>query len=135
MRSSLLLPALIAPSAFAFPWLKPEGLEALLNHPEARAEVQRQLQSRDSTAQQPRQLGTGLLPGLVDLLEGTLQAVLDPILGLIPTQDSVKGLKKFPEGMIDTERSSSVTDSSQQTTHSKPPALLISAVPAPVSTL
>ncbi|RAR12511.1 aromatic peroxygenase [Stemphylium lycopersici] len=97
MRSPLLLSALIAPSAFAFPWLKPEGLEAFLNHPEARAEVQRQLQSRDSTAQQPRQLGTGLLPGLVDLLEGTLQAVLDPIIGLIPTQDSVKGLKRFPE--------------------------------------
>lgn len=86
MRSTVLL-LLATPSALAFPWLKPEGLEALLNHPEARAEVKRQLQSRNAASVEPRQL--------VD----TLKPVLDPLLGLIPTSDSVKGLRRFPEGM------------------------------------
>ncbi|KAF5847163.1 hypothetical protein GGP41_003481 [Bipolaris sorokiniana] len=84
MRSTVLL-LLATPSALAFPWLKPEGLEALLNHPEARAEVKRQLQSRNAASVEPRQL--------VD----TLKPVLDPLLGLIPTSDSVKGLRRFPE--------------------------------------
>jgi hypothetical protein len=100
MRSSLFLTALAAPTALAFPWLKPEGLEALFNHPEAQAEIRRQLEGRN--AEEPRQLGTGLIPGVIDLLGGTVKATLDPILGLIPTKDSVKGLKKFPEGMLAT---------------------------------
>jgi hypothetical protein len=101
MRSSFFLTALAAPAALAFPWLKPEGLEALLNHPEAQAEIQRRLEGR--SAEEPRQLGTGLIPGVVDLLGGTVKATLDPILGLIPTKDSVKGLKKFPEGTLATD--------------------------------
>lgn len=86
MRYTVLL-LLATPSALAFPWLKPEGLEALLNHPEARAEIKRQLQSRNATSVKPRQL--------VDILK----PILDPLLGFIPTSDSVKGLKRFPEGM------------------------------------
>lgn len=105
MRTSLLLAALAAPSALAFPWMTPEGMEALMNHPGARAEIQRRLEQHEAektgkiTPRDP-QLGTGLIPGLVDLLGGTLKAVLDPVLGLIPTNDKVKGLKKFPEGMF-----------------------------------
>ena len=98
MRSSVVLVSLIAPTALAFPWLRPEGIEALFNHPEARAEINRRLQTRNAAQEEPRQLGTGLIPGLVDLLGGTLKATLDPILGLIPTKDSVDGLKRFPEG-------------------------------------
>ncbi|USP76717.1 aromatic peroxygenase [Curvularia clavata] len=94
MRSTIVLSLLAAPSALAFPWLKPEGLEALLNHPEARAEIESRLQNRDAASAEPRQLGTGLIPGLVDLLGGTLKAVLDPILGLIPMNDSVNA--KYP---------------------------------------
>lgn len=86
MRSTVLL-LLATPSALAFPWLKPEGLEALLKHPEARAEIERKLQSRNAASAEPRQL--------VD----TLKPILDPLLGLIPTSDSVKDLKRFPEGM------------------------------------
>jgi hypothetical protein len=37
---------------------------------------------------------------VIDLLGGTVKATLDPILGLIPTKDSVNGLKRFPEGML-----------------------------------
>ena len=100
MRSSLVLTALAAPTALAFPWLKPEGLEALFNHPEAQAEVLRRLEHREAAQEEPRQLGTGLIPGVIELLGGTVKATLDPILGLIPTKDSVNGLKKFPEGML-----------------------------------
>jgi hypothetical protein len=99
MRASILLSALTVPTALAFPWLKPEGLHALLSHPEAQAEIRRRLESRDALQEEPRQLGTGLVPGVVDLLGGTVKATLDSVLGLIPTSDSVKGLKKFPEGM------------------------------------
>jgi hypothetical protein len=99
MRASILFTTLVVPATFAFPWLKPEGLEALFNHPEAQAEIRRRLESRNAS-QKPRQLGTGLLPGVVDLLGGTVKATLDPILGLIPTKDSVNGLKRFPEGML-----------------------------------
>lgn len=100
MRASLLLAAIAAPSALAFPWMTPEGMEALMNHPEARKEIQRRLEEQAAGKVLPRepQLGTGLIPGLVDLIGGTLKAVLDPVLGLIPTNDAVKGLKKFPEG-------------------------------------
>lgn len=98
MRASLLLPTLVLPTALAFPWLKPEGLEVLLNHPEAQREIERRLQQRDAAQEEPRQLGTGLIPGVVDLLGGTVKATLDSVLGLIPTKDSVNGLKKFPEG-------------------------------------
>jgi len=100
MRVSVLLTTFAVPTALAFPWLTPDGLEALLNHPEARAEIQRRLEGRDAAQDQPRQLGTGLVPGIIDLLGGTVKATLDPILGLIPTSDSVKGLKKFPEGTL-----------------------------------
>jgi hypothetical protein len=100
MRSSLFLTALAAPTALAFPWLNPEGLDALLNHPEAQAEIRRRLDSRDFAQEEPRQLGTGLVPGVIDLLGGTVKATLDPIFGLIPTKDSVNGLKRFPEGML-----------------------------------
>lgn len=110
MRSAVVLSLLAAPSALAFPWLKPEGLEALLNHPEARAEIQRHLQSRNADPVEARQLGTGLIPGLVDLLGGTLKAVLDPIFGLIPTDDAVKGLKRFPEGMHPMSNFAHITD-------------------------
>lgn len=108
MRASLYVTALVAPTAFAFPWLKPEGLDALLAHPEAQAEIRRRLQEREAVSVEPRQLGTGLLPGVVDLLGGTLEAVLDSVLGLIPTDKSVNGLKKFPEGLLIT---ATMTDS------------------------
>ncbi|CAE7194154.1 hypothetical protein P3342_009585 [Pyrenophora teres f. teres] len=97
MRSSIVLVALAAPTALAFPWLRPEGVEALLNHPEAQAEINRRLQIRNAAQEEPRQLLTGLIPGLVDLLGGTLKATLDPIFGLVPTKDSINGLKRFPE--------------------------------------
>ena len=102
MRCSIILAALAAPSVLAFPWMTPEGLDALMNHPEAQKEIKRRWEehtaaSNPKVAREP-QLGTGLIPGLVDLLGGTLKAILDPVLGLIPTSDAVKGLKKFPEG-------------------------------------
>jgi hypothetical protein len=99
--ATLLLAASTAPSVLPFPWLKPEGLDALLSHPEAQQEIKRRLEARDEVKSGrlgERQLGTGLLSGVVTLLDGTLKAVLDPVLGLIPTNDAVKGLKKFPEG-------------------------------------
>lgn len=104
MRTSTILSVFTIPTAFAFPWLRPEGLNALLSHPEAHTEIRRRLESRDAVQEEPRQLGTGLLPGVIDLLGGTVKATLDPILGLIPTSDSVKGLQKFPEGMSHTLR-------------------------------
>ncbi|KAF2870108.1 hypothetical protein BDV95DRAFT_608130 [Massariosphaeria phaeospora] len=100
MRSSFILSALAAPAALAFPWLRPEGLEALMNHPEARRQIERRLnehQEKTESQNSPRQLGTGLLSGVVDLVGGTLKAVVDPIFGLLPTNDAVKGLKRFPE--------------------------------------
>jgi hypothetical protein len=100
MRCSLLVAALAAPSALAFPWMTPEGLDALMNHPDAQREVKRKLaeyEAAKSGKVEARQLGTGLVPGLVTLLGGTLTAVYDNLLGLIPTNDAVKGLKKFPE--------------------------------------
>jgi hypothetical protein len=100
MRTSILFSAFTIPATLAFPWLKPEGLEALLSHPEAQAEIRRRLDGRNAAQEEPRQLGTGLIPGVIDLLGGTVKATLDPILGLIPTSNSVKGLKRFPEGML-----------------------------------
>ncbi|CAO2658563.1 Nn.00g062860.m01.CDS01 [Neocucurbitaria sp. VM-36] len=97
MRASFLLTTLVIPTALAFPWLKPEGLEALLNHPQAQHEIQRRLQERNAAQEESRQLGTSLIPGVLDLLGGTVKATLDPVLGLIPTKDSVTGLKRFPE--------------------------------------
>ncbi|KAI8934118.1 hypothetical protein NX059_008877 [Plenodomus lindquistii] len=97
MRSSSLFTVIAIPGTIAFPWLKPEGLEALLNHPEARDAIEKHFEGRDAAKEEPRQLGTGLLPGVVDLLGGTLQATLDSVLGLLPTDQSVEGLKKFPE--------------------------------------
>lgn len=98
MRSSLLVAALCAPSALAFPWMTPEGMEALLRHPEARQEIDRRLNHYQAGETEKRQLGTGLLSGVVTLLGGTLEAVVDNVLGLIPTSEAVEGLQKFPEG-------------------------------------
>ncbi|KAF2790740.1 hypothetical protein K505DRAFT_409633 [Melanomma pulvis-pyrius CBS 109.77] len=100
MRLSLVLAAVAAPSTLAFPWLRPEGIEALMNHPEARKEIERRLKAyegAESNKLASRQVNTGLLNGVTTLLGGTLQAVLDNVLGLIPTDGAVKGLKKFPE--------------------------------------
>jgi hypothetical protein len=102
MRCSLVIAALAAPSVLAFPWMTPEGLDALMKHPEAQQEIKRKLTEHKAgkTGQvEARQLDTGLVPGVVSLLNGTLTAVFDNVVGLIPTSDSVKGLKKFPEGM------------------------------------
>lgn len=76
-------------------------MEALLAHPEAQAEIKRKLVAYEGThvnKNEARQLNTGLVEGLVSLLDGTLSAVLDNVLGLIPTNEAVRGLKKFPEG-------------------------------------
>ncbi|KAF5694350.1 Aromatic peroxygenase [Fusarium denticulatum] len=101
MRFSVLIAALCAPSALSFPWLAPEGLDALLNHPEARAEIDRRLKehqvSQEEKSHEPRQLKTGVVGGVVSLLGGTVEAVVDNVLGLIPTNKAVKGLQKFPE--------------------------------------
>ncbi|KLO85118.1 uncharacterized protein FFB20_12123 [Fusarium fujikuroi] len=101
MRFFVLIAALCATSALSFPWLAPEGLDALLNHPEARAEIDRRLKehqvSQEEKSSEPRQLKTGVVGGVVSLLGGTVEAVVDNILGLIPTNKAVKGLQKFPE--------------------------------------
>ncbi|KAF1828508.1 hypothetical protein BDW02DRAFT_603355 [Decorospora gaudefroyi] len=97
MRSSFLLTVFAVPITLAFPWLRPEGLEALFNHPEAQAEIRGRLLDRDATHKERCQLETGLVPGVIDLLGDTVRATFDPILGLIPQNDSVSGLKRFPE--------------------------------------
>jgi len=103
MRFSLFAAALCAPSALSFPWLTPEGMDALMSHPEARAEIDRRLkehqagQGQQEKRHEPRQLKTGLVGGVVSLLGGTVEAVLDNVVGLIPTNKAVKGLQKFPE--------------------------------------
>ncbi|KAF5555876.1 cercosporin resistance protein [Fusarium mexicanum] len=101
MHFSIIVAALCAPSALSFPWLAPEGLDALLNHPEARAEIDRRLKehqvSQEEKSHEPRQLQTGVVGGVVSLLGGTVEAVVDNVLGLIPTNKAVKGLQKFPE--------------------------------------
>lgn len=131
MRFSLLVAALAAPSALAFPWMTPEGLDAMMNHPEARKEIQRRLEQYEAeqaghiVARDP-QLGTGLIPGIIDLIGGTLKAVLDPILGLIPTSDNVKGLKKFPERMYGPLFTMIWLTDVQLIIHSRPLARLIS---------
>lgn len=71
-----------------------------MNHPDAQPAIKRKLAEYEAATSgkvEARQLGTGLVPGLVSLLGGTLQAVYDNVVGLIPTNDAVKGLKKFPE--------------------------------------
>lgn len=104
MRFSLLYCALCASSVLAFPWMTSEGMNNLLNHPEARREINRRLKEPDnqvpeqSQDHEARKLGTGLLDGIGDLLGGPLGAILDNLLGWIPTAESVNGLKKFPEG-------------------------------------
>lgn len=93
MKSSTVLAALAGPSAvFAFPWMHEDGLHALLNHPEARAEIQRRLEQHDAEKR------AGILEGVTTLLGGTLTAVVDSVLGLLPTDDAVDGLMRFPEG-------------------------------------
>lgn len=106
MHFFFLYAALWAPFALAFPWMTPEGMGNLLNHPEARQEINRRMEEHfgrrvpeQSQHRETRQLGTGLLDGVVTLLGGTLEAILDNVLGLIPTSDSVNGLRRFPEGM------------------------------------
>jgi len=103
MRLSLAIAAAAAPSALCFPWMKPEGLGALMNHPEAREAIERRLteyRTGGETKVAPRQANSGATNGVVTLLNGTLSAVADNLLGLIPTNDAVKGLKKFPESKI-----------------------------------
>ncbi|KAI3321888.1 hypothetical protein HD806DRAFT_502226 [Xylariaceae sp. AK1471] len=101
MRAKFFFVALCAAPSLAFPWMSPEGMESLLNHPEARKEIEKRLKEYRSgemvERNAPRQLGTGLLGGLVTLLGGTLEAVLDNVLGLIPTNEAVEGLQRFPE--------------------------------------
>jgi hypothetical protein len=80
--------------------MTPEGLDALMKHPAAQQEVKRKLaeyEAGKTEKLEARQVNTGLVPGVVSLLNGTLTAVYDNVLGLIPTADSVKGLQKFPE--------------------------------------
>lgn len=97
--------ALWAPAVLAFPWMTPEGMGNLLNHPEAREEINRRLKEfgrqapEQSQHHEARQLGTGLLGGVGTLVGGTVSAILDNVLGLIPTSESVNGLIRFPEGM------------------------------------
>ena len=105
MLYSFALAALFAPSTLAFPWLKPDGMDALLNHPVARQEIERRLQEHaagrpapEPVVHTPRQLGTGLVNGVTTLLGGTVEALVDSVLGLIPTDDAVEGHKRFPEG-------------------------------------
>lgn len=100
MRLSILVAALCAPSALAFPWMTPEGMEALLKHPEARQEIDRRLKEHQAGKTEKRQLGTGVIGGVTTLLGGTLEAVVDNVLGLIPTSKAVEGLQKFPESTL-----------------------------------
>ncbi|OJD33750.1 heme-thiolate peroxidase [Diplodia corticola] len=104
MQYSLALAALFAPSTLAFPWLKPDGMDALLNHPVARQEIERRFaehaagrRAPEPVVNTPRQLGTGIINGVTTLLGGTVEAVVDSVLGLIPTDDAVDGHKRFPE--------------------------------------
>ncbi|KAH9906966.1 hypothetical protein F4778DRAFT_778393 [Xylariomycetidae sp. FL2044] len=101
MRPSMAVAALCAPSALAFPWMSPKGMDTLLNHPEARAEIDRRLKEYASgkSSAQPEARGdpTGLLGGVTTLLGGSLEAIRDNVLGLIPTSKAVEGLQKFPE--------------------------------------
>jgi hypothetical protein len=103
MRLSLAIAAVSAPSVLSFPWMKPEGLGALMNHPEAREAIERRLTEYRIGGESkvaPRQANSGAINGVVTLLNGTLSAVADNLLGLIPTNDAVKGLRKFPESKI-----------------------------------
>jgi hypothetical protein len=104
--SSLVCYALCAPPILAFPWMTPEGFNNLLNHPEARQEINRRLKQVDKhqTSGHPqdheaRQLVAGLLDSVLDLLGGTVGALLDNLFGWVPTAQSVSGLKRFPEGI------------------------------------
>jgi hypothetical protein len=97
MRVSMVVVALSATPAFGYPWLAPNGIDALLNHPEARQEIERRLDEYRSGKPQERDLFGGILGGLGSLLGGTLEAVFDNVLGIIPTAEAVNGLKKFPE--------------------------------------
>lgn len=101
MRVSVVVAALCVPSALAFPWSTPEGMDALLRHPEARREIERHLEELRTGKVEERQLG-GIVGSLGSLLGGTLGAVLDNVLGLIPTAAAVKGLQRFPEGKLKT---------------------------------
>ncbi|KAJ3039179.1 hypothetical protein HDV00_012502 [Rhizophlyctis rosea] len=65
-----------------------KGMHALLNHPEARAVIEKRQKKRD--------IG-GVVGGVGTLLEETAISVVDSVLGLFPKDDNVKGLKRFPE--------------------------------------
>lgn len=75
-------------------------MDALLRHPEARREIERRLEELRTGKVEERQLG-GIVGSLGSLLGGTLGAVLDNVLGLIPTAAAVKGLQRFPEGKLE----------------------------------
>lgn len=95
MRFGIIVTVLYAPSALSFPWLAPGGMDALLNHPETRQEIDRRLKQHEK-----RELDLGVGKGVISLLGGTLEAVVDNVLGLIPTNKAVQGLQKFPERMF-----------------------------------
>jgi hypothetical protein len=98
MRASLLFATTIVPVTLAFPCLRPKGIEALLNHPEAQAEIEKRPQTRNAAHKESRQLGTDTGSAIVDLLGGSLKATPDHVLGLLPVPAPVSGLKKFSEG-------------------------------------
>jgi hypothetical protein len=98
MRAALLFATAVVPITLAFPWLRLEGIEALLNHPEAQAEIRGRPQTRNAAYKERHQLGTGAVSGLADLLGGSLKATLDPVMGLLPLPGLMSGSKKFPEG-------------------------------------
>lgn len=83
MRTSLLCFSglVLLPLASAFPWMTERGMEALLSHPEARDEMAKR----------------GLIDGVGSLVGGTLGSITDSVLGLLPDDDKVNGLKRFPE--------------------------------------
>ncbi|KAF2837283.1 hypothetical protein M501DRAFT_938097 [Patellaria atrata CBS 101060] len=99
MRLALFTALFAAQSALAFPWLRKEGFDALFNHPEARKVLKGTLEEYHAgqSGKVKRQVNTGVGNGVITLLGGSVQAVLDNVLGLIPTNDAVRGLKKFPE--------------------------------------
>lgn len=128
MRTSFVLAALAGQSAvLAFPWMHEDGLHALLNHPEARAEIQRRLEQHHTEKRD-----TGIIEGVTSLLGGTLTAVVDSVLGLLPTDDAVDGLTRFPEGktplLVPTHLLCHISNlyCSQMTTLFRNPAILTS---------
>lgn len=75
-------------------------METLLKHPQARQEIDRRLEEAQNLKSVQRQLGTGVVSGVTTLLGGTLDELVNNILGLIPTNKAVEGLQKFPESAL-----------------------------------